>query len=158
MVTVTDVSIRDCIDSDLPIFFEHQLDEVANSMIGSVPRDRENFIAHWQAHAKKPSVVQQTIVADQAVAGNIVSFEMAEHREVGYWLGKGFWGKGIATRALRLFLEKYPQRPLHAHAAKHNLGSIRVLEKHGFQIVGEDIRAAASSGLPTEEFVFLLEI
>jgi RimJ/RimL family protein N-acetyltransferase len=29
-------------------------------------------------------------------------------------------------------------RPLHARVAKHNLGSLRVLAKCGFSIVGED--------------------
>ncbi|MFL5736099.1 MAG: GNAT family N-acetyltransferase [Actinomycetota bacterium] len=55
---------------------------------------------------------------------------------VGYWLGKAFWGRGIATEALRRFVGELPERPLSANVAEHNVGSIRVLEKCGFVAVG----------------------
>ena len=50
---------------------------------------------------------------------------------------QAFWGKGIATQALTDFL-KLESRPLHAHVAKTNIASIRVLEKCGFKRIGED--------------------
>ncbi|MBP8242640.1 MAG: GNAT family N-acetyltransferase, partial [Thermoflexales bacterium] len=59
-------------------------------------------------------------------------------REVGYWLGREFWGKGIATRALEAFLAIDTTRPLHAFVVHHNLGSIRVLEKCGFVRAAQD--------------------
>jgi RimJ/RimL family protein N-acetyltransferase len=46
-------------------------------------------------------------------------------------------GRGIATAALRQFVTDVDDRPLYAHAAKHNTGSVRVLEKCGF-IAGDD--------------------
>jgi RimJ/RimL family protein N-acetyltransferase len=52
---------------------------------------------------------------------------------VGYWLGRSYWGRGIATRALALFLPLVPARPLYAHVASHNTGSMRVLVKCGFR-------------------------
>jgi RimJ/RimL family protein N-acetyltransferase len=58
-------------------------------------------------------------------------------REVGYWIGSEYWGKGIATRALAAFLEHDRTRPLHARVAKHNVASVRVLEKCGFTVIGE---------------------
>ena len=51
------------------------------------------------------------------------------------WIGREHWGKGIATRALSDFLVLEPARSLHAWAALHNLASIRVLEKCGFNTV-----------------------
>src|SRR2546427_11850637 len=59
-------------------------------------------------------------------------------RLVGYWLGKEYWGRGIATRALSIFLDQVKMRPLYARVAKHNGASIRVLEKCGFKIIGHD--------------------
>src|SRR2546426_5743563 len=51
---------------------------------------------------------------------------------IGYWLGKTHWGKGIASAALAQFLTRIKARPVYAHVAKHNLASIRVLrsEEH----------------------------
>jgi RimJ/RimL family protein N-acetyltransferase len=72
------------------------------------------------------------------VAGNIGSWQQADEREVCYWLGKEYWGKGIATRALTELLKEVTQRPLFAHVIKHNLASIRVLEKCGFTRYGEN--------------------
>ena len=57
-------------------------------------------------------------------------------REVGYWIDRAFWGRGIATTALTAFLRLEQTRPLYAGVAKHNVASIRVLEKCGFVIDG----------------------
>ena len=79
-----------------------------------------------------------------------------EGREVGYWIGQEFWGKGIATQALRLFLEKVALRPMYARAAKDNLASIRVLQKCGFTICGESKGYANARGCEIEEVLFIL--
>jgi RimJ/RimL family protein N-acetyltransferase len=62
----------------------------------------------------------------------VVSFILEGRREVGYWLGREFWGKGIATSALQLFLEEISERPLFAFSAHSNPASARVLQKCGF--------------------------
>ena len=72
----------------------------------------------------------------RVVAGSIVSWvDETGERDVGYWLGREFWGRGIATAALQLFLLEVRTRPLYGRAAKDNAGSIRVLEKCGFRSV-----------------------
>ena len=65
-------------------------------------------------------------------AGSAVSWTQDGHREIGYWLGSEYWGKGIATAAVATFVEQLSQRPLFAWVAEHNAGSIRVLEKCDF--------------------------
>ena len=80
----------------------------------------------------------QTIPGDGVVTGNIVSWIHSGQREVGYWLGREFWGRGIATRAQQAFLAIDTTRPLHAFVVHHNLGSIRVLEKCGFVRAAQD--------------------
>jgi RimJ/RimL family protein N-acetyltransferase len=131
------VLLRDVAEADLPIFFEQQLDPDATEMAAFPSRDRETFMAHWAKIMADVSVMLKTILFDGQVAGNIVSFELGGEREVGYWIGKEFWGKGIATQALGQFLIYIKTRPLYAHVAKHNIASRRVLEKCGFMIVGE---------------------
>lgn len=96
------------------------------------PRDREAFDAHWQRVLADDANVVKTITFEGQVAGNIGSWEQDGRRLVGYWLGKEFWGKGLATKALAELVQELGTRPLYAYVAKTNVGSIRVLEKCGF--------------------------
>lgn len=147
-----DVLLRDVTEGDLPIFFEQQLDPDALHMAAFPPRDRDAFMAHWTTRILgDETVTKKTILFDGQVAGNIVSFERSGKLLVGYWIGKNYWGKGIATKALSEFLGYVKVRPLHAHVAKHNIASIRVLEKCGFTICGE-----SESGDEVEEFILIL--
>jgi RimJ/RimL family protein N-acetyltransferase len=59
-------------------------------------------------------------------------------REVGYWIERELWGRGIASAALEQFLRIETRRPLHAGVAAHNAASLRVLSKHGFAVAGRD--------------------
>lgn len=131
------ILLRDVIESDLPIFFQHQADSEANQMAAFPSRDRQTFMAHWRKILKDESIFIKTILYNGQVAGNIVSFVMEGKREVGYWIGREFWGNGIATQALAEFLESVKARPLYGVVAKHNLGSRRVLEKCGFTLIQE---------------------
>jgi RimJ/RimL family protein N-acetyltransferase len=128
----TDIELRDVIEADLPIFFEHQREPEANEMAEFPARERDAFMAHWHKNLRNETAIHKTVVVDGRVAGNVVSWEQDGHREVGYWIGKEFWGRGVATTALRRFVDLVVTRPLYGHAAKHNAASIRVLEKCGF--------------------------
>ena len=130
--------LRDVIESDLPIFFEHQQDPAATSMAVFPARDREAFDAHWQKILADDKNTMKTVLFEDRVAGNVVSFDQDGKRLVGYWIGREFWGKGLATRALAELLAELPQRPLHAYVATTNTGSIRVLEKCGFVLAEEE--------------------
>ena len=133
-----DVRLRDVTIEDLPIFFEHQRDPVANEMAAFPARDREAFMEHWTTNVLGDDTAGKwTILLDGEVVGNILSWADLGDTLVGYWIGREHWGKGIATRALTLLLAEVDTRPLHAHVARHNAGSIRVLEKCGFRIVEE---------------------
>lgn len=103
-------------------------------------RSEDAFMTHWKTNILgDDSVGKKTILLAGEVAGNIVSFGEPAEREVGYWIGKEYWGKGVASNALALFLELEKTRPLHAHVAKHNTGSVRVLEKCGFKLTGTEV-------------------
>ena len=119
-------------------------------------RNREASDAHWAKIMADETVILKTIEVDGQVVGSIVSWEMLGEREVGYWLGREFWGKGIATESLKQFLVVVKMRPLVAHVAKHNVGSRRVLEKCGFNVVGEDTYVNRGN-VEVEEFILKLE-
>jgi RimJ/RimL family protein N-acetyltransferase len=133
-----DVLLRDVEKSDLPILLEHQLDPEATRMAGFLARDRKSFMAHWNRILEDESVVTKTVLFEGEVAGNIVSFVNSGEREVGYWIGRQFWGRGVATRALAEFLRLEARRPLYAGVALHNAASVRVLQKCGFRILREE--------------------
>jgi len=124
-------------EGDLESFYEDQRDPEADRMAGFPARDHDAFMAHWHKLMADGTVMLRTILHDGEVAGNIVSFTHGDTREVGYWIRRNLWGKGIATEALRRFLRLDRTRPLHAGVVKHNLASIRVLEKCGFSRAGE---------------------
>jgi RimJ/RimL family protein N-acetyltransferase len=146
------VRLRDVLEEDLTIFFEHQADPVANRMADFPPRDREAFMAHWARLLADEAITKKTILVDGQVAGNILGFDWDGRREVGYWLGREYWGRGAATNALAQFLETVKRRPLHARVARHNLGSLRVLEKCGFAVLPDGEAPDPPGG---DESVFL---
>lgn len=151
------VTLRDVAETDLPTLFENHLDQVAIEMAAYPPRDQDAFTSHWTEVLADDSVIKKTVFFDDRVAGYVVSFDRDGHRQIGYWLGKEFWGQGIATRAVSLFLHFELTRPLTAYVAKHNLGSIRVLEKCGFTICGQNKAAAVTGGEEVEEVVLKLD-
>lgn len=151
------VSLRSVEQGDLPIFFEQQRDPEATEMAAFPARELEPHMSHWSRVLATAGTTVRTIIADGRVAGNIVSWDHLGKREIGYWLGKEFWGKGIASRALAAFLPLIPERPLYAHVAKHNVASRRVLEKSNFRIISADATIPENASEPIAEFVLRLD-
>ncbi len=152
-----DISLRDVQASDLPVFFEQQLDPEATRMAAFPSRTRDQFMAHWAKIMAEETTVLKTIVCNGQVAGNLVAWEHDGGLEVGYWLGREYWGQGIASAALTQFLQHLQARPLFAHVAKHNVASVRVLQKCGFTIAGEDKGFSNARGAEVEEFILRLD-
>lgn len=152
------VLLRDVSETDLPIFFEHQLDPEATRMAAFPSRGREAFMAHWTKILTQETIIKKTISFNGHVVGNIVYFEQEGKPQVGYWLGREYWGKGIATQALSKFLGLVPTRPLYAYVAKGNIASIRVLEKCGFRIIDDDEAIADEADNEAEELILKLSV
>lgn len=135
---IQNVTLRAMYESDLPVFFEHQNDEGADEMVGLPSRGRDDFFDHWQKVMANSTIILRTILVENEIAGYLCSFiKESDEREVGYQLGRAFWGKGIATRALQLFLPLIPYRPLYGVTPSHNIGSQKVLLRCGFVLMEE---------------------
>lgn len=136
------MTLRDVSEDDLLVFFEHQREPEANFMAAFPARDLAAFMDHWRVKVLGNSSVQKkTVVLDNEVAGNIESWEQDGRRLLGYWIGKNYWGRGIATAAVQEFLAQFEKtRPLYAYVASRNVGSIRVLEKCGFLRFGNTVK------------------
>ena len=152
------IRLRNVEADDLPFFFENQRDPVAVAMVAYHSRDRAAFDQHWAKIMTDATSLNKTIVvasavsadspAQNQVAGHINCWTSEGKREVGYWLDRAFWGRGIATAALTAFLRLEQTRPLHASAAKHNVASLRVLQKCGFTITGSADDPPDSTDVP----------
>lgn len=141
------IRLRPPVRADVPLLYELQSDPEANRMAGTKPRPREAFFAVWEKIFADPRVNARVIEFEGQLVGGVSVFqapaEVADESGVtpmqdcfGYWVARAFWGRGIASRAGVLFLEREElRRPLHATAARANVASIRVLEKCGFRFV-----------------------
>jgi RimJ/RimL family protein N-acetyltransferase len=148
--------LREVVEGDLDDFYEHQRDPEATRMALFPARDRDAFDAHWRRVLENEAATKKTIVHEGKVAGNVLCWEQEGRRLVGYWVGREFWGKGLATRALAELLEEVTVRPLHAWVATSNVGSIRVLEKCGFVATASRAEFDEAIGERVEEL--LLEL
>lgn len=130
------VRLRDVEPADVPTLFENECDPDAVRMAAVYQRDAETFAAHWAKVLADPSVRAGAILVDGTLVGYVSCFKMDGLDSVGYWIAKPYWGRGVATRALALLLQQVAVRPLHARVARHNLASIRVLQRSGFVVTG----------------------
>jgi RimJ/RimL family protein N-acetyltransferase len=151
------VTLRDVLPEDLPILFEHQRQPAANAMAAFPARDWDTFVAHWTKISNDENNITRAVVLNGEVAGNIGSWEQDGRREIGYWIGMEHWGKGVATKAVSAFLRQVETRPLYAHVAKHNVASLRVLEKCGFTIVEEEQAGPGQVDDDVEELILRLD-
>ncbi|MGW0804204.1 GNAT family N-acetyltransferase [Nonomuraea sp. NPDC002799] len=126
--------LRDVVESDLEVFLAQEHDPEAGRRSKFPPREREAFLHHWRTRVLgDPTNHVQAVIVDDELAGNFVAWWEEERRFIGYWLGRDFWGRGVGTRALELFLAQEKARPLYADPFHANTASVRLLEKHGFQ-------------------------
>jgi RimJ/RimL family protein N-acetyltransferase len=131
-------TIRDVVESDVPFFYKFQSDPDAAAMAMFAPRDLDAVEQRWRVIMADDQITAQTIVVGGKVAGCVMAWTAeAGHREIGYWLGRQFWGRGLATASVAEFIAVDRHRPLEARVPLANLGSARVLEKNGFAYQGE---------------------
>jgi RimJ/RimL family protein N-acetyltransferase len=145
--------------TDLELLFVFQLDEEANYLAAFMPKDPTDKAAYLEKYTNLltlPTVNMQTIFVDQVIAGSISKFEMEGEAEITYWIDKKFWGKGVATEALRQLLTIENSRPIFGRVAFDNFASQKVLEKCGFIKVGSDRGFANARHTEIEEYIYKL--
>ena len=153
-------ALREVRDEDLPVLFEQWADPAAAHMAAFTAPDHmewDAFERRWARLRADETIINRAIVVDGEVTGTIGSWGDPEEREVTYWIGRSYWGRGIATAALDAFLAVDSTRPLHARVAYDNVASRRVLEKCGFRVIGTDRGFAEARAGEIEEFVLRLE-
>ena len=148
------ITLRPIAEFDLESLFEHQADPEWAAMAVFPSRDREAYFAHMRRIQAIPDVINRSVLVDGELCGSVNSWVDEGRRLIGYGYGREFWGRGIASQALRQFVDEVvAERPLYAHVAESNVGSQRVLEKTGF-VLADEQPGLAEDGV--EERLYIL--
>lgn len=150
------IRLRNVEPGDLPRMYEMQLDPESNRLAVTIPRSAEAFEAHWAKILRDPTLTAKAILLGEVLVGTVSCFWCDGQANVGYWISREHWGKGIASRALELLLLEVPTRPLCAHVATSNGASLRVLQKCGFVVERVQISPATDRYPECEEALLLL--
>lgn len=154
------IELRSTTIADLDILFRFQLDQEARYLAAFMSKDstnKEAYVAKYTRLLNDPTVNNQTIIADSVIAGSIAKFVMEDDAELTYWIDKDFWGKGVATAALKNFLTIETARPIFGRVAFDNFGSQKVLENCGFVKIGTDTGFANARETEIEEYIYRLD-
>ena len=157
---MTEIALRDVRDDDLDAIYDQMRDPEAVRMAAFTaedPDDRVAFDEHLVRLRTAPDINLRAITVDGELAGTVASFAVGSDTEITYWLGREFWGRGIATAAVEMLLATVPVRPITARAASDNPGSLAVLRKVGFRPVGKEVAYATARGREIEETVLRLD-
>jgi ribosomal-protein-alanine N-acetyltransferase len=159
MIIPNQITLRQTLPADLNTLFQFQLDKDGQYLAAFMPKDptdRDGYIAKHTKFLTDPTKTSRTILVDNEIAGSIAKFILEDRAEITYWIDKKFWGQGIATTALKEFLNIETTRPIFGRVAFDNYGSQKVLEKCGFVKIGSDKGFANARQAEIEEFIYKL--
>jgi ribosomal-protein-alanine N-acetyltransferase len=122
-------------------------------------RDARTFLR--SVLAERPETNFAIEVAGAAVGGIAFRIQTDVERvsaELGYWLGETYWGRGIATAAVRAVTEHalgtHALHRVFALPFAHNRASARVLEKAGFTLEGVLRSSAIKEGRVLDQLLY----
>ncbi len=126
------------------------------------PYIREDGIAWLEIATNEFADFNWAVIVDDEVAGGIGLMPQSDINagtaEIGYWLGEPFWGRGLATDAVRtLTMYAFTQlgfRRLFATVFARNVPSCRVLEKAGYEREGLLRCSAIKNGVVSDQILF----
>ncbi len=166
------LSLRDVEPADLPTLFAFQSEPESCDMAMVNARTEAQFqevwakifqdlaaqaACHLDATAPSPPrVVAKAIIANGQLCGSIGCFFAGDRYSVGYGIGREFWGRGLASRALAQLLVEVTTRPIHATVAAGNTRSLRILKKNGFMEIGRSMSPGTERYRACEEVCMVL--
>ncbi|HKY26514.1 MAG TPA: GNAT family N-acetyltransferase [Pyrinomonadaceae bacterium] len=137
--------------TDKPALLEHLHSKDVYNTTLTIPHPYSEADADWWlqrrvAHNKKQGKPVSFAIRDVTsnligvVSADNLELGMTHKAEIGYWLARDYWGKGIMTAAVKAYVryafDELGLLKLLAHTFESNTGSIRVLERSGFKLEG----------------------
>lgn len=153
-----EIVLRPAEVSDIPALFSMYSDPLARTMAAfgeDDPDDPVAFAARWDRLLGDPEITVRAIIVDGHVVGSVALWFEDGVAQLGYWVDRDHWGKGVATTAVRELLGACP-RPVQARVAFDNHGSQTVLTRLGFRVTGTERSYARAREADIEEFVYEL--
>ena len=157
--TKQEIILRPTVTADLDTLFQFQIDKEGGYLAAFMPKnptDKLSYINKYTKLLNDETVNHQTIILDKNIVGSVSKFIIEGDTEITYWIDRKYWGKGIATKALEIFLSLESSRPIFGRVAFDNFGSQKVLEKCGFIKIGTDKAFANARQMEVIEFIFKL--
>ncbi len=139
------ITLRPFTLADAPALYTYLNDKETSRNLGYIPYPYvEGMAEEWIATHESEFVENRQVIfcisdaRTQAVMGSmglVLNFDMRQ-AELGYWIGRPFWGKGYGTEAARRVVQyamaELPLIKIYARPFAYNLASQRLLEKSGF--------------------------
>jgi len=119
----------------------------------------------WLIHACNQEIETNFVIAnDKELIGAIgINLQDDVNRfsaEIGYWIGEPFWGKGIATGALKIFtkyaFENFDLSRIYAHVFEGNDASEKVLLKVGYKKEATLRKAVFKEGIFLDQYLYAI--
>jgi ribosomal-protein-alanine N-acetyltransferase len=154
-----DIRLRALQEDDLPTLFEIQLDDTARHLAAFTDEsthDRDAYLRKFRRILANDATVNRVVEVGGEIVGSVAVFPIQGYTELTYWIRKEWWGRGVATAAVAALLDEVAVRPLRARVAEDNLGSVRVLERNGFVLVGSEEAYAEARRETITELIFTL--
>jgi [ribosomal protein S5]-alanine N-acetyltransferase len=129
------------------------------------PYTREDAEQWIELAGEDAEITDFAIEVDGEAVGGIGYAQQADvnrcSAEIGYWVGKAWWGRGIATEALTALSDAvFALHPeivrIYAVPFADNIGSRRVLEKCGYALEGIMCDAAIKNGRLRDQAMYAL--
>ena len=139
--------LRELALSDAELLVEYlNVPEVTRYLSSNIPSPYGIEDAEWFiTTGSKDKAITKAIEVDGQCVGLIGVYlqqaEYAHSAEIGYWLGRPFWRKGLATKAVKFFVDEIFNTTevtcIFNPVTEANIASRRVMEKAGFQLEGK---------------------
>lgn len=164
-----DVLLRTWEEADAASLVRHANDaEIAANLRDGFPspytaRDAAWFLGDCQVREGRDQLCRAVVVKGAAAGCVTVTLGCDVYRksaEIGYWLGRDFWGRGIMTEAVRELCRAafaaWDICRIQAEVFASNTGSRRVLEKAGFTLEGTKRKAVYKNGQMLDACMYAL--
>lgn len=157
------IHFRPYCDADIPFLIKYLNDPyVTQYLTSAIPQPYTHADAEYWVHQSSRQMGAQAIEYNGTYAGDIGAvrghFDRAHSAELGYWLARDYWGKGIATAAITLQTQQLfattPLVRIAAHVFQGNTASCRVLEKCGYTQEALLKQAAFKNGRHFDVFLY----